>query len=590
MTNFCGYDIAPDMVRLSRVNMYLHGFANPRIHEYDTLTSEERWDERYDLILANPPFMSPKGGIRPHNRFAIKATRSEVLFVDYIAEHLNVTGRAGVIVPEGIIFQSQNAYKKLRTMLADNYLWYVVSLPAGCFNPYSGVKTSILFLDKSLARRTDEILFVKVENDGFDLGAQRRPIEKNDLPEALKEIQNWRAGRKPAQDHLAHAVSRKRILDSTDCGLSGDRYRDPTIRVSNNWPMVRLGDACAINPPKSEVAGLSGALQVSFVPMSDLTEGQPALEAKQTRELREVLKGYTYFRDGDVLLAKITPCFENGKTAVARNLRNGVGFGSTEFIVLRPDLQRLIPNMLYHFIASQVFRRKGKAHMTGSAGQQRVAITFVESYQVPLPPVEVQDKIVAELEGFQKIIEGAKQVIANYKLTIRINPAWPIVRIGELCTRIQYGLSSALNTKERGYKTFRMNEIVNGTLVDNGQMKCADISADEFSKYRLEKGDILFNRTNSYEHVGRTGIFLLDGEYAFASYLIRLSIDTRRAEAHFVNLTMNTLDFQQGIKGFASRAIGQANINATNLASYEIPLPPLSVQRQVVDESRASGR
>ena len=94
--------------------MYLHGFPNPVIHEYDTLTSEERWDERCDVILANPPFMTPKGGIRPHNRFSIKAKRSEVLFVDYIAEHLNPGGRAGVIVPEGIIFQSQNAYKQLR--------------------------------------------------------------------------------------------------------------------------------------------------------------------------------------------------------------------------------------------------------------------------------------------------------------------------------------------------------------------------------------------------------------------------------------------------------------------------------------------
>ncbi|HUS09399.1 MAG TPA: N-6 DNA methylase, partial [Pyrinomonadaceae bacterium] len=97
MDNFCGYDISPDMVRLSRANMYLHGFPQPRIHEYDTLTSEERWDERCDVIMANPPFMTPKGGIRPHNHFSIKATRSEVLFVDYIAEHLNVKGRAGVI-------------------------------------------------------------------------------------------------------------------------------------------------------------------------------------------------------------------------------------------------------------------------------------------------------------------------------------------------------------------------------------------------------------------------------------------------------------------------------------------------------------
>ena len=187
-TNFKGYDISPDMVRLSLVNLYLHGFTDPHIFEYDTLTSEERWNEFADVILANPPFMSPKGGIKPHKRFSIQAKRSEVLFVDYMAEHLTPTGRAGIIVPEGIIFQSQGAYTELRRMLVGNSLVAVISLPAGVFNPYSGVKTSILILDRSLAKKAQTIAFFKVENDGFGLGAQRRAIEKNDLPQVQAEL------------------------------------------------------------------------------------------------------------------------------------------------------------------------------------------------------------------------------------------------------------------------------------------------------------------------------------------------------------------------------------------------------------------
>ena len=111
---------------------------DPHIFEYDTLTSEERWNEYADVILANPPFMSPKGGIQPHNRFSVRSKRSEVLFVDYMAEHLTPSGRAGIIVPEGIIFQSQTAYKQLRKMLAEEYLVAVVSLPAGVFQPLFG--------------------------------------------------------------------------------------------------------------------------------------------------------------------------------------------------------------------------------------------------------------------------------------------------------------------------------------------------------------------------------------------------------------------------------------------------------------------
>ena len=177
--NITGYDIDPTMQKLSLVNLYLHNFVAPKVYEYDTLTSEDRWGDKFDVILANPPFMTPKGGIRPHNKFGIKANKSEVLFVDYFMEHLTLNGRAGFVVPEGIIFQSATAYKSLRKMMVeDNYLYAVVSLPAGVFNPYSGVKTSICFFDRQLAKKTDKILFVEVKNDGFDLGAQRRPIKE----------------------------------------------------------------------------------------------------------------------------------------------------------------------------------------------------------------------------------------------------------------------------------------------------------------------------------------------------------------------------------------------------------------------------
>ena len=174
--------------------MYLHKFAQPKIFEYDTLTSLDKWDEQFDIIFANPPFMTPKGGIIPHNRFRVQAKRSEVLFVDYIAEHLNPNGKAAVIVPEGIVFQSANAYKGLRKFLVDDGLLYaVISLPAGVFNPYSGVKTSILLFDKTIAKNTDNILFVKIENDGFDLGAQRREIKDSGLPRVVELLKKYKA-------------------------------------------------------------------------------------------------------------------------------------------------------------------------------------------------------------------------------------------------------------------------------------------------------------------------------------------------------------------------------------------------------------
>ena len=260
--NFKGYDISPDMVRLSLVNLYLHGFVEPHIAEYDTLTSEERWNEYADVILANPPFMSPKGGIRPHRRFSVQSKRSEVLFVDYMAEHLTPTGRAGIIVPEGVIFQSQTAHKQLRKMLVENYLVAVISLPSGVFQPYSGVKTSILILDKVLAKKTDRIAFFKVENDGFDLGAQRRPIDKNDLPKVQVEIANYLgrlrtseaesgAGHGMDESALTHGliVEKEKITANGEYNLSGERYRER--RPDNaKYEWVEIGDIILESVPE----------------------------------------------------------------------------------------------------------------------------------------------------------------------------------------------------------------------------------------------------------------------------------------------------------------------------------------------------
>jgi type I restriction enzyme M protein len=214
------------------------------VFEYDSLTSEDRWNEYFDVALANPPFMSPKGGIRPHKRFGIESNRAEVLFVDYIMEHLTPKGRAGIVVPEGIIFQSGTAYKSLRRTMVDKYLVGVVSLPSGVFNPYSGVKTSILVLDRELSQKTDKIFFAKVENDGFDLGAQRREIDKTDLPVFIEEITSYLNGLRNGKEvgcKKLNFVTKEKILESNDVGLSYDRYSTGN-RLITEFEKIHLGN------------------------------------------------------------------------------------------------------------------------------------------------------------------------------------------------------------------------------------------------------------------------------------------------------------------------------------------------------------
>ena len=584
--NFKGYDISPDMVRLSLVNLYLHGFADPHIHEYDTLTSQDRWNEYADVILANPPFMSPKGGIRPHNRFSVQSKRSEVLFVAYMAEHLTPSGRAGIIVPEGIIFQTQTAYTQLRKMLVDEYVVAVVSLPPGVFNPYSGVKTSILILDKSLARRTPTIGFFKIENDGFGLGAQRREIDKNDLPQALAEIAEYlrrlraRESVEGFESTLGIIVPKQKIAANGDYSLSMGRYREGTAPASH-FPTVPLGEVCDLiggsTPSKQDESYWHNG-SVKWISSKHIDErghitGYELISQKAVDETstRVAPKGST------IIITRVSVgkfAFADDAYAVNQDLTALVSKDSGR---LAPEFIRVVAP----HIASVVERN------AEGIGVRGVTRSFLSELHIPLPPLEVQKEIVAEIEGYQKVINGARAVLDHYRPHIPIHPDWPMVELGDVVEKIQYGLSAPLNTDGAGYKTFRMNELVEGRCIDRGDMKCAEISQDEFEKYRLTRGDILFNRTNSFEHVGRTGVFDLQGDYCFASYLIRLTIAHGKADPFFVNAFMNSDSFQQGIKQFASRAIGQSNINAKSLAGYPIPLPPLATQQAIVAEIEA---
>jgi type I restriction enzyme M protein len=585
--NLRGYDISPDMVRLSLVNLYLHGFTDPHIDEYDTLTSEDKWTETADIILANPPFMSPKGGIKPHKRFSVQSKRSEVLFVDYMAEHLSPIGRAGIIVPEGIIFQSQTSYTTLRKMLVEKYLVAVVSLPSGVFNPYSGVKTSILIFDKVLARQSNTIGFFKAENDGFGLGAQRRTIEKNDLPQVKADLGSYievLRSKLSAADlslNCGLIVPKAKIAANGDYNLSGERYREGGVKT-HTFPLVKLGDICTINPLKSQLANLKPDTRVSFVPMADLNEHRIAFQPTGEKQLAEVSASYTYFEDNDVLLAKVTPCFENGKAGIARGLLNGIGFGSSEFYVLRSAAQ-VLPEWIYFCVMHPLFRNAAIAQMTGTGGLQRVPRDYVENFQIPLPPLVLQKEIVAEIEGYQKVINGARSVVDNYRHHIPSQPNWPTKELGEVC---RLGRGFAFKSEDYvpdGVLSFRVSNIGKDRLpnLENAVYLPKDF-LKQYAEYQLQEGDFVIVMVGAT--TGKIGYITADVLPALLNQnMWRFHPDESVLDKTFLYYIIDELPlFRQGG--------ARDYLKQSDFLKNPVPIPPLPIQRAIVAEIEAEQR
>jgi type I restriction enzyme M protein len=420
ISNFQGYDIDPTMVRMSQVNMYLHKFTAPKIYNYNTLASEERWNDKFDVILANPPFMSPKGGVKPHNKFSIQANRTKVLFVDYIMNHLRPKGRAGMIVPEGVIFQSGKAYKELRKNLVEDGLFAVVSLPAGVFNPYSGVKTSILFFDNEVAKKTKELLFVKVLHDGYDLGAQRRKIEKNDLGNATILLKGFREYVRNDQSQetiesfigssgKGSLVPKEKIAETDDYNLSADKYAISFETGNTKWSTVELGSVTEILNGyafKSENYVDSGVrvIRITNVQKGKIVDNNPKFYPLDTIEPIERFK----LKEGDLLISLTGNVGRVGilpKDLLPAALNQRVA-------CLRVISDNLDPRFLFSLLNKDTFENECIKNSSGVA-QKNLSTVWLSKYQIPLPPLEVQKEIIEQIEVKQNAIEGAKQVIEN---------------------------------------------------------------------------------------------------------------------------------------------------------------------------------
>jgi type I restriction enzyme M protein len=580
---FTGYDITDLMVKLSKVNLFLHHFPSPDIHIYDTLSNDARWAERFDLILANPPFMTPKGGVTPHARFRIPAKKAEVLFTDYIAEHLDVNGRAGIVVPNGIVATTQTAYVRLRRMLVEESLVAVVSLPSGMFKPYSGVKTSVLFLDKGLARRTREVLFLKVSADGFDLGDKRNPIEADDLPLAQRYLTRWfkqELGDEPPQEIPWAQVSRETLLADTNTLLIGDRFTggDVATPVFETKPLAEIAEiqlGKMLDKEKHRTGTKLPYLRNVNVRWGSIDTGDVSEMFFEDDE-----RDRFGLQAGDVLVCEGG---EPGRAAVWDGRVPGMKFQKALHRVRFkiPFEPKLFVEIL------RVYAQNGElaSRFSGTTIKHLTREVFAQ-LPVPLPPLDEQRRIVSEVEAYQQVIDGARQILAAYRPAFEVSPDWPMHELRELILgKPKNGYSGQPVAHETKLKVLALSATTSGRL-DPTKFKylAEDIPAD--APCRCRKGDIYLQRGNTADLVGTAALFDLDApDFIYPDLMIRVQADESKIQTKFLLHTLQSPPVRTFLKTRAGGSAGNMpKINQGIVEAIPIPLPPLPEQARIVAE------
>jgi type I restriction enzyme S subunit len=389
-------------------------------------------------------------------------------------------------------------------------------------------------------------------------------------------------------------------------------YKDSGVEwlgeVPAGWEVKRLRFMSESNPVPSEVRGLLGETEVSFIPMEAVGE-HGGLSLEMTKQLADVKAGYTYFRDGDIVIAKITPCFENGKGALAAGLTNGIAFGTTELHVLRTT-EQADRRFMFYVTLSDAFRRLGEADMYGAGGQKRVSESFVRNFSHALPTVPEQraiaafldretariDALVAKKEHLIELLQEQRTSLITRAVTKGLDPNvpmkdsgiewlgeipthWELRRIRDIAEALQTGpFGSQLHANEyvlAGYPVINPANIRDGGLVADQECTVNEATAERLAHHRLQEGDILFARRGE---LGRCGLTTMREEgWLCGTGCLRLRVHRDAAKPSFLIRLLSTPGVADWL-GLQSIGATMQNLNTSIIGRIPLVVPPAGEQ------------
>ena len=353
-----------------------------------------------------------------------------------------------------------------------------------------------------------------------------------------------------------------------------------------SWPMVKLGDVCTINPRLPKNIDLEQ--EVTFLAMAAVSE-KGEISSQETRILHETKKGFTYFERGDVLLAKITPCFENGKATLTNNLNTQIGFGSTEFHVLRAIPELILPEYIFYLIWNEKFRIAAAKEMTGSAGQKRVSADYLKEYQFYLPSIFEQEKIVSALnKGYsihrkrQQAIKLADDFLRATFLEIFGDPiinskSWELKKLGDIADCQLGKMLSQKSKNGLSPKKYLRNANIRWRKIDIHDLLEMDFNETEKSKFELRKGDLLVCEGGE---IGRCAIWnnqIADCYYQKALHRVRPNY--RMVTSVYLQEYLYSMAKNNAFSEFVSE-VTFSHLTAEKLKNLLVPVPPLSLQEK----------
>ena len=357
------------------------------------------------------------------------------------------------------------------------------------------------------------------------------------------------------------------------------------FEIKSKYPLVTLGDIIELNPSKNEIHDVPNDTMVSFVEMASVSN-DGFISNKVDMRLGDIRSGgYTYFAENDIIIAKITPCMENGKCAIATGLTNNIALGSSEFHVFRCS-EKIINTFLFSLLNMKTIRNAAILNMTGASGHRRVPESFYSSLQIPLPPLDVQQNIVNECKKIDEECYASRVILESNRLKIQEKAdslyltITEKMRLGSICEKPQYGanVSAKDGNPATDYRYIRITDIDDfGNLKNDWQT--AEVIEE---KYILEDGDFLFARSGAT--AGKTFLYKnSDGKAIYAGYLIRFRPKKDIVSPKYLALITKSSNYQKWAEETRG-GTAQPNINAQQFSEYRIPVPSMSLQNEIINE------